>query len=108
MNTTTINIYVNNDNQTTQEQWFTMAEAAKLLDGNIGRTRLFRFLREQDLLMENNEPYQRYIDKGYFKMVLKNIFGSRGQIKFQQLVTLVSPKGIVFIQKLLKSEVKGA
>ena len=32
----------------------------------IGRNRLFRWLRENEILMSGNLPYQKYIDRGYF------------------------------------------
>ena len=32
----------------------------------IGRNRLFRWLRENGILMSDNLPYQKYIDRGYF------------------------------------------
>ena len=34
---------------------------------NIGRTRLFAWLREQKYLRHNNEPYQKWIDSGIFQ-----------------------------------------
>jgi anti-repressor protein len=37
------------------------------LSGQIGRNNLFKKLRESKILMENNQPYQRYIDSGYFE-----------------------------------------
>lgn len=43
---------------------------AKLLhkkNVDIGRTRLFAWLREQKYLRHNNEPYQKWIDSGIFQ-----------------------------------------
>lgn len=34
----------------------------------IGRNRLFEILRNNKILMSNNEPYQRYINDGTFKL----------------------------------------
>lgn len=39
-----------------------MAKLAADKNFNIGRTRLFRWLKEMGVLMSNNLPYQRYID----------------------------------------------
>lgn len=86
------------------ENWYTMAEAAKLINANMGRTKLFHFLRDEGILMDDNEPYQRYIDNGCFKYVVKDVYGRRGQVLFPQTVSLVSPKGIDFIKKLLKNK----
>ena len=33
---------------------------------NIGEKRIFSLLRDKKVLMKNNEPYQTYIDRGYF------------------------------------------
>ncbi len=39
---------------------------------NIGRNRLFEWLRRKEILMKNNIPYQRYINDGYFQV--KNLY----------------------------------
>ena len=44
---------------------------------NIGRTRLFRWLKEMGVLMSNNLPYQRYIDRRYF-VVKESVFEVEG------------------------------
>ena len=33
---------------------------------NIGEKRIFSLLRDKKVLMKNNEPYQTYVDRGYF------------------------------------------
>jgi len=83
------------------EQWFTISQAAKLMKQGIGRTKLFRFLREEGLLMANNEPYQKEVDSGHFKMVLKEIIGKQGKPLFMQPVTLISKSGMDHVDKLL-------
>jgi phage antirepressor YoqD-like protein len=45
---------------------FPFNKAAKILQLPFGRNILFEKLRDDDVLMKNNEPYQRYIDQGYF------------------------------------------
>ena len=48
-----------------------MAQMAKLLhDENIkiGRNKLFKWLQLNNILRTNNEPYQQYINSGYFKV----------------------------------------
>src|SRR5690606_14725468 len=34
-----------------------------------GQNRLFRFLRNAGVLMQDNRPYQAYIDRGYFRVI---------------------------------------
>jgi anti-repressor protein len=74
-----------------------IGQVAKAL--GTGEIRLFRFLREQGILMSNNSPYQVHIDSGRFKVIEKSIqMGAKVQNKTQ---TLVTPKGVNFIAKLL-------
>ena len=85
--------------QQTFENWYTMSQAAKLLDvKGIGRTKLMEFLRWAEVLNKNNEPYQKYVDVDYFKYVVKQREWHWGQ----DLVPLVSDKGMAFIAKLLE------
>lgn len=81
-----------------------MSEIAKVLDykhadknKTIGRNTLFGILRGEDLLRYNNEPYQEYIDRGYFVIIYQNI-ANTGMINSK---TLVTPKGLDYIRKLL-------
>jgi len=67
---------------------------------NIGRTRLFRWLKEMGVLMSNNLPYQRYIDRRYF-VVKESVFEVEGMKKTYQQ-TLVTGKGQRFVINLLK------
>jgi prophage antirepressor-like protein len=78
----------------------TMSQVAKAL--GTGRNRLFKFLREQKILMSNNMPYQQYIDRGYFevKETPKELGGR--QINFTQ--TYVTAKGVGFIFRLLQEQ----
>lgn len=46
----------------------TMAKLLKDKNINIGRNRLFEFLRIRGILMKDNQPYQQYVDSGYFKV----------------------------------------
>ncbi len=84
------------------ENWYDMKETAKIISVNgIGRTKLFKFLRDNQVINGSNEPYQQFIDRGYFKYVIKDITNSYGQILFVQTVTLVSLKGMEYIKQLL-------
>jgi len=71
----------------------TMSQAAKSL--GTGRDRLFNFLRNQGILMYGNEPYQAYINAGFFDYI-EGVQGCRCNGR-----TLVTPKGIVFIDGLM-------
>lgn len=77
-----------------------MAKLAADKNFNIGRTRLFRWLKEMGVLMSNNLPYQRYIDRGYFA-VKESVFEVDGMKKTYQQ-TFVTGNGQLFIIGLLK------
>ena len=77
-----------------------MAKLAADKNFNIGRTRLFRWLKEMGVLMSNNLPYQRYIDRGYFA-VKESVFEVNGMKKTYRQ-TFVTGKGQLFIISLLR------
>ena len=75
----------------------TISKVAKALDiEGIGRNKLFDILRNKKVLRANNEPYQRYINDGYFKVVA----GTNNGFKYTQ--TLVTGKGMSWINKKMK------
>ena len=74
-----------------------LAEAAKVLDLGIGRNKLFEFLRTERVLQSDNQPYQRYVDAGYFRTIeQKYTVGDEVRINIK---TLVYQKGLDFIRK---------
>ena len=75
----------------------TMAQVAKVL--GTGRNRLFAFLREQKVLMPNNLPYQRYLDRGCFKVREVSVEHS-DHSRTNATQTLVTAKGLDLIQSL--------
>ncbi len=82
-----------------------MGKMAKLLKDehiNIGRNRLFDWLRQKEILMKNNMPYQRYIEGGYFK-VKESVYDTPYGSKTQQ-TTLVTGKGQIYITEKLRKE----
>lgn len=77
-----------------------MAKLAADKNFNIGRTRLFRWLKEMGVLMSNNLPYQTFIDCGYFA-VKESVFETPTMTKTYQQ-TFVTGKGQLFIIGLLR------
>jgi len=69
------------------------------IDG-YGRTRLFAFLRDKGVLRANNEPYQSYIDRGYFR-VIESKFSKPDGSSHVSLKTVVYQKGVDYIRKLV-------
>ena len=76
-------------------------EIAKVL--GTGPNRLFKFLRDEGLLMRNNLPYQQHLDAGYFRVVEKQYNDGRGE-SHTYTRTLVTGKGLAHIQKRLQNQ----
>lgn len=74
----------------------TMNCVAKSL--GIGRNRLFALLREKSILMDNNMPYQRYMD--YFEVVERVIPVGRDRAIFKPQ-TFVNARGVEFIRRII-------
>lgn len=77
-----------------------MAKLAVQKNIPIGRNRLFRWLRENGILMSGNLPYQKFINRGYFE-VKESVFETSYMSK-----TFVTGKGQRFIVGLLKEYYK--
>ena len=77
--------------------------AAKVLNiPNIGRNKLFAFLREKNILNKRNEPYQYFIDRGYFRQVESR--WERDGTTHINLKTVVFQKGLDFIRDVISKE----
>ena len=74
-----------------------MAEVAKVLDLGIGRNKLFEFLRTEHILQHDNQPYQKYVDAGYFR-IIEQKYNVGDEVRIN-LKTIVYQKGINFIRK---------
>lgn len=73
---------------------------AKVLNMGIGRTRLFQFLREEKVLMQDNRPYQHFVDEGYFRVIESTWNKSDGSTHVNYK-TVVYQKGVAYIRKKL-------
>lgn len=80
-----------------------MKDTANALHMGIGRNTLFKFLREQKILTENNRPYQQFIDRGYFRVIEQRYDKGYGETGVN-IKTVVFQKGVDFIRKLIKSK----
>lgn len=84
------------------ESYLSMNDTAKILDMGVGRNKLFKILREHKVLMDDNLPYQEYVDRGYFK-VKESHYMLEGNPIIRK-TTLVKQKGLEYIRKLVKAE----
>lgn len=80
-----------------------IGDAAKVLDMGVGQNRLFDVLRREQILKDNNVPYQIYIDRGYFR-VIEQKFVVKGETRIS-IKTLVSQRGLDYIRKMLQKRV---
>lgn len=92
------------DAVTESKDTFDMAGVAKVLNLGFGRTILFAKLRELKVLRENNEPYQTYVDNGWFRCVESTFTKPNGDICINKK-TVVFQKGVDGIRKMLNKKV---
>ena len=78
-----------------------MSAVAKILNfKDMGRNKLFEYLRDRNILRYNNEPYQRYVDAGYFKIIEQTVKVGNSYTIINNK-TMVTQKGLDYIAKLL-------
>lgn len=71
----------------------------------LGQNTLFRILRDLHILMIDNEPYQKYVDRGLF-MVRERKYTVKGEVKIGR-TTMVTQKGLDFIRKIVTFNMDG-
>jgi len=78
-----------------------MGTASKVLNiPGYGRNSLFKELRDQGILQENNMPYQTYIDRGYFRTIEQKFTKPDGSTNIN-IKTVVYQKGLDYIRKAI-------
>ena len=79
-----------------------MNDVAKALNSGIGRNNLYKFLRQQGVLMKDNTPYQQFITRGFFKVKISPI--KIGGYIENKSTTYVTSKGMEYIKKLVEDK----
>lgn len=78
-----------------------LGQATQLLKLPYGRNILFRVLRDRKILKtggaNHNQPYQSYVDRGYFSLVETDKI-VHGEVKKK---TVVTQKGLDYLRKIL-------
>ena len=96
------------DQVTGSKDAIAIGEAAKVLNfAGLGRNKLFAFLRQEKILMQNNQPYQEYIDRGYFRVIEQKFNKPDGDIAIN-LKTVIYQKGLDFVRKQIEEKWDGA
>jgi anti-repressor protein len=91
------------DQVTSSKDAVDMASAAKVLNMGIGRNKLFELLRDEKVLQGNNQPYQKYIDNGCFRVIESKFTKPNGDTSIN-LKTVVYQKGLTYISKLINKQ----
>jgi anti-repressor protein len=90
------------DHVSNMDDLITIDEFAKILADNnikIGRTRLFRWLKENKYLKDNYMPYQPAVQRGYLKVRERLTSGDKYTV-----ATFITGKGQMYFYKKLKTE----
>ncbi|MCF7945917.1 MAG: phage antirepressor KilAC domain-containing protein [Spirochaetia bacterium] len=88
------------------DDWIEMSAAAKTLNyQKLGRNKIFALLRDSNILRFNNEPYQEYVDRGYFKIIEQRVDLPYGEVKINKK-TVISQKGLDYIRKVVDAYVE--
>lgn len=81
-----------------------LAKIASKEGVNIGQNRLYQKLRDWGLIFPHStEPYQEYVDRGYFEVIQSAKETSKGVKTFK--TTRVTPKGQIYIVDKLKKDI---
>jgi prophage antirepressor-like protein len=86
---------------TGSRETISIGESAKVLNMGIGQNNLFKILREKKILMKNNQPYQEFIDRGYFRTIEQK-YTVREETRIS-IKTVVYQKGLAFIRKTIEN-----
>ncbi len=94
------------DTVTTSNDLCDMATVAKVLAiPFLGRNTLFQILRNLHVLQHDNRPYQKYVDRGYFKVTEKNWSRPKTQEVKVSFKTEVTQKGLDFLRALVTTNI---
>jgi len=81
-----------------------LGQAAKVLNyKGLGRNKLFQYLRDKDILMSGNTPYQKYVDAGYFRLI-ETTWNTPNNDSMIYLKTVVYQKGLDFLSKVIEKD----
>ncbi|MDY7026703.1 MAG: phage antirepressor KilAC domain-containing protein [Spirochaetota bacterium] len=90
------------DTVASSDDWMEMSAAVKTLGfRGYGRNKTFQLLRDRQILRYNNEPYQSYVERGYFKVIEQHFNNPQTDEVMINRKTVVSQKGLDFIRKVI-------
>lgn len=92
------------DTVTGSDTTIDLGQAAKVLNyKGLGRNKLFQYLRDKDILMSGNTPYQKYVDAGYFRLI-ETTWNTPNNDSMIYLKTVIYQKGLDFLSKVIEKD----
>lgn len=92
------------DRVTNSSDAISMGKVSKILDiDGMSQNKLFKKLRNLDILMYENIPYSQYMSRGYFKVIEQEYTKPNGEVCIG-FKTLVYQKGIDYIRKIVEKD----
>lgn len=96
------------DAVTQSDDAISIAEVAKTLNvKGLGQNKLFKLLRDKGVLQtggaKHNQPYQKHVDAGHFRLVETSWVAGNGDVRIN-MKTVVLQKGLDYIRKLVEKE----
>lgn len=88
------------DDVSDMKQAITFQDFARAI--NYGRNKLFDFCRNNKILDNENKPYQKYINAGYFHLIEK--YKTLNNEKIPYFQTVITGKGQTWLHKKIKPE----
>lgn len=86
-------------NKNSKNGFFTMKQAIPMIDFPYGRTKLFKWLRDEKILQRDGTPYRDFINKGLLDYQIVKIPNKNLSHATQPLVTV---EGIAYLKKRIK------
>lgn len=78
---------------------FSIKTGAKLVRFPGGEKKFAAWMRNQSFLLDKNEPYQKYVDQGWFIMELATIH--KANPPFKVPVSRITLKGLTELEKVV-------
>jgi len=76
--------------------------SCKALQLPFGRNRMFEICRELGFLMENNQPYQSYVNSGYFTLLETSFIHPKSGDRVLTTKTMITAKGQNWLMGVFK------
>ena len=87
-----------------ETEFFKMNEVAKIINmKNFGKNNIFKLLRDEGILNNNNYPHEDYTNLGYFKQILTQVNFYKNHL-IHSASCMASKTGIDFIKTLIAKQ----